>query len=277
MDVPVQEGVHTLADVSGEHLTYSGPNGPVEAYLAKPAGDGPWPGLLVIQEVFGLEPHIEDVARRFAADGYLALAPDLYCHDAAFKSVPKEGVVPALGLRREPDPEAALQAMPPGQQEAVRKAWNWLNYRDASTYVPDLQAALAFLKTHPDCTGAVGSVGFCMGGGLSGQLAASGADLNAAVIYYGPIPPADKVSNIKCAVQGHYGGADPGITGTVPQLQAAMAANGKDFTAFVYEGAPHAFNNDTRPSYHAEAAQLAWARTREFLETHLKGARVGAR
>jgi carboxymethylenebutenolidase len=262
---------------SGERMTYSGPNGDVTAYLAVPEGNGPWPGLIVIQEVFGLEPHIEDMARRFAGEGYLALAPDLYCHDPLFADVPFEGVVPALGLRRAPDPEAALNAMPEGEREAVRKAWQWLTNRNDKTYIPDLQAAHAYLKGRSDCTGAVGAIGYCMGGGLSGALAAAGADLQAAVIFYGPIPPVDKVGNIKCPVQGHYGGEDPNITNNVPTLQAAMAANGKDFTAFVYDGAPHAFNNDTRPSYHEQAAKLSWERTKEFLAKHLKGASVGAR
>jgi carboxymethylenebutenolidase len=262
--------------VSGNLITYPGPSGDVRAYLATPEGDGPWPGLIVIQEVFGLESHIEDVVRRFAAEGYLSVAPDLYCHDERFRDIVHEALPPALGLRRAPDPEAALQAMPEGQRENVRAAWQWLTNRDASTYIPDLQAALAFLKGRSDCTGTVGAIGFCMGGGLSGGLAAAGADLGAAVIYYGPIPSADAVPSIKCPVQGHYGGEDPGITGTVPQLQAAMAANGKDFTAYVYEGAPHAFNNDTRPSYHAEASKLAWQRTTEFLAKHLKGAAVAS-
>jgi carboxymethylenebutenolidase len=233
--------------------------------------------MIVIQEVFGLVPHIEEVARRFAAEGYIALAPDMYCHDAGYKAITLEGISDAMPIRRAADTDAAIKALPAERQAPVRQALDWLNKRDASTYVPDLQAGLAFLKARSDCTGAVGSIGFCMGGGLSGQLAASGADLNAAVIYYGPIPEVDKVPNVKCPVQGHYGGDDPGITGTVPQLQAAMAANGKDFTAYVYEGAPHAFNNDTRPSYHPEAANLAWSRTREFLEKHVKGAGVAAR
>src|SRR5579883_1838227 len=101
-----------MAGVSGERMTYQGPAGPVQAYFAKPEGSGPWPGVIVIQEVFGLEPHIEDMARRFAAEGYLALAPDMYCHDALWPTVPEAGVVPALMLRREKDPEAALNAMP---------------------------------------------------------------------------------------------------------------------------------------------------------------------
>ncbi|MFI5267493.1 MAG: dienelactone hydrolase family protein [Chloroflexota bacterium] len=263
--------------MTGERITYPGPSGPVQAYLAKPAGSGPWPGLIVIQEVFGLVPHVEDLAGRFAGEGYLALAPDMYCHDERFKSVKNEGIEGAMAIRRAPDLEAAIKALPADRQGDVRAALEWLEKRDASTYVPDLQAGLAFLRGRSDCTGVVGSIGFCMGGGLSGQLAASGADLNAAVIYYGPIPPVDKVPNIKCPVQGHYGGDDPGITGTVPQLQAAMAANGKDFTAYVYEGAPHAFNNDTRPSFHADAAKLAWGRTKEFLEKNLKGSTVGSR
>ncbi|MBV9119318.1 MAG: dienelactone hydrolase family protein [Chloroflexi bacterium] len=263
--------------VSGERMTYEGPSGAVTAYLAKPEGSGPWPGLIVIQEVFGLVPHIEDMARRFAEQGYLALAPDMYSHDQLFKNVNPQGVVPAMMLRREADPAKALEAMPAEQRSIVAPAWEWLTKRDQSTYIPDLKAAVDWLKARPDCTGAVGSIGYCMGGGLSGQLAAAGADINAAVIYYGGIPPVDQVPNVKCAVQGHYGGDDPGITNTVPQLQAAMAANGKDFTAYVYEGAPHAFNNDTRDSYHADASKLAWERTNEFLAKHLKGAAVGSR
>jgi len=263
--------------VSGENITYNGKSGPVKAYFAKPEGNGPWPGLIVIQEIFGLVPHIEDMARRFAAEGYLAVAPDMYCRDQMFPKVNMQGVMQAMGLRREPDPQKAIDAMPEEQRNIVGPAWEWLTKRDASTYLPDLLSAVDWLKARPDCTGAVGSIGYCMGGGLSGQLAAAGADINAAVIYYGGIPPVDTVPKVKCAVQGHYGGEDPGITNTVPQLQAAMAANGKDFTAYVYEGAPHAFNNDTRPSYHPEAAKLAQQRTNEFLAKHLKGAAVGAR
>jgi carboxymethylenebutenolidase len=144
--------------------------------------------------------------------------------------------------------------------------------------VPDLRAAVDYLKGRSDVrANAIGSIGYCMGGGLSGQLATSGADIAAAVINYGPIPPLDEVPNVRCAVMGHYGGEDTGITSRVPELEEAMKRHGKDFTAHVYEGAPHAFFNDERPSYRAEAAALTWERTLDFFRRHLKGAAVGAR
>ena len=112
-----------------------------------------------------------------------------------------------------------------------------------------------------------------MGGGLVGQLVASYVNIAAGVIFYGPPPPLDKVGNVRCPVQGHYGG-DGGITNNVPAFEEAMRAAGKDFAAFVYEGAPHAFNNDQRPSFHGESAKVAWGRTLEFFQEHLKGAPV---
>src|SRR5690606_21631275 len=128
---------------------------------------------------------------------------------------------------------------------------------DKSTYVPDLQAAVDYLKTRSDVRPeAIGSIGWCMGGGLSGALAASGADLAAAVIYYGPIPDLDKVGNIKCPVQGHYGGDDAPITSRVPEFEAAMKAAGKYLETYIYEGAPHAFTNDHRVTYREEPTRI---------------------
>jgi len=261
-----------------ENLTYSGPTGPVKAQLARPAEGGPWPAIIVIQEVFGLVPHIEDVARRFAGEGYVTLAPDLYSHDSVRPTLDDEAIVQSFAVRGAPDKEAAIAALPADRQEPVRRAVDWMTNRDASTYVPDLRAAMDWLRARPDVRGsAIASIGYCMGGGLSGALAASGADLAAAVIYYGGAPPLDRLTNVRCPVQGHYGGEDPGITGQVPKFAEAMAAAGKDFTPYVYEGAPHAFFNDQRPSYRSEPSQLAWERTLDFFERHLKGAAVGAR
>jgi carboxymethylenebutenolidase len=264
--------------IVSERLTYPGPNGDVKAYLARPTGGQPWPAIVVIQEVFGLVPHIEDVARRFAGEGYLALAPDMYSHDQVRPTIPDEAIIPALGLRMAQDKEAAIAQLPADQRDAVRRAADWLTNRDASTYVPDLRAAVDWLKARPDVrANAIGSIGYCMGGGLSGQLATSGADIAAAVIYYGAAPPLDQVGNVRCAVQGHYGGEDPGITNQVPKFEEAMKAAGKDITTFVYDGAPHAFFNDTRPSFRGDASKTAWERTLDFFQRHLKGVPAGAR
>ena len=264
--------------IATESLTYPSASGGVKAYLAKPAGGQPWPALIVIQEVFGLEPHIEDLARRFAREGYLALAPDLYCHDAVRATLTVQDIERALALARAPDLEAAIRELPADRQEGARRAANWRNERDASTYVPDLRAAVDYLKGRSDVRAdAIGAIGYCMGGGLSGQLATSGADIAAAVINYGGIPPLEQVPNVRCVVQGHYGGADVGITSRVPELEAAMKAHGKSFTAYVYDGAPHAFFNDTRPSYTPEAAKLTWERTLDFFERHVRRAAVAAR
>jgi carboxymethylenebutenolidase len=218
------------------------------------------------------------MTRRIASEGYVALAPDLYSHDEVFGKLNQGDFGgPALGAAFSPDPEAVISKMPADKQDSVRAIVSWFKTRDQSTYLPDLQSAVQYLRGRHDVNGAVGVVGFCMGGGLAGRLAAAGADIQAGVIYYGPIPPVDQVGNIRCPLTGHYGGEDPNITNNVPQFQAAMAANGKDFTAYVYQGAPHAFNNDTRPSYHADAATTAWPRTLDFLQKTLKATDVTVR
>jgi len=263
------DAIHT------ERMTYPATEGDLKAYLARPTEGAPWPAIIVIQEVFGLVDHIEDVARRFAAEGYLALAPDLYTHDTVRPTLEDEDIVVAFPYRGQAD---KLAELPPGKRESIGRALEWLTKRNLSTYVPDLIAGVNYLRTRSDVRpAAIGAVGFCMGGGLVGQLVASGADIAAGVIFYGPPPPLDKVGNVRCPVQGHYGGEDPGITNNVPAFEEAMRAAGKDFAAFVYEGAPHAFNNDQRPSFHGEAAKVAWGRTLEFFQEHLKGAPVGAR
>jgi len=261
--------------MSAERITYPSASGGVQAYLAKPdSGSAPWPGLIVIQEVFGLVDHIEDLARRFAGEGYVAIAPDLYCHDQVKKTIADQDLMQAMGARSAPDPEAVLKQLPPERESAARKALEWLTKRDMSTYVPDLRAAVDYLRSRPDVRkNAIGSIGYCMGGMLSGALAASGIDIQAAVIYYGQNPWIDQVQNIRCPVQGHYGGEDPNITSGIPKLDEAMKKHGKPFTHFVYEGAKHAFFNDQRPNYHPGAAKLAWGRTIDFLGKHVKGAR----
>jgi carboxymethylenebutenolidase len=257
--------------VERQDISYSSKTGQVEAYLAVPGGAGPHPAVLVVQEVFGLVQHIREVADRFAAEGYLALVPDLYCHDKQRLEVSQDDVDRAMAIRRDPDRDAAIAKLPEEQQVNVRRAGDWLANRDTSTYLGDLQDGLAYLRGRDDVRSeAIACVGYCMGGGLAGRMATSGADLAATVIYYGGIPPVEEVPQVRCPVQGHYGGEDPNITSHVPELQAAMDADGKPFTAYVYDGAPHAFGNDHIPNYHASSAQLAWERTLEFLAAHLK-------
>jgi carboxymethylenebutenolidase len=262
--------------VSGERMTYPSASGGVEAYLAQPAGEAPWPAIIVVQEVHGLTPHIEDLARRFAGEGYLALAPNLYCHDQGFDEFTSEDLEQAMRLGREAD-EAAFAKLPEERREGVRKAVVWRNTRSQATYLPDLIEAVDYLKNRDDVrSDAIGAVGYCMGGGLVGRMATAGAAMAAGVINYGHIPPVEEVPNVRCALQGHYGGKDEGITSHVPELAAAMQQHGKDYSSFVYEGAPHAFFNDTRPSYHAEAARLTWERTLDFFARHLKKVPAGA-
>jgi len=246
----------------------------VEADLAFPSGTPPWPAVILIHEISGTSDHYRDVAERFANEGYLALVPDLYSNDAVFKSLAEHAVHMMGRVRHAQDLEAAIAALnlPPHEHEELRRAAYWDRERDTSTYVPDLLAAIDYLKARPDVRAeAVAAAGYCWGGGLLGQLLVTGADLAAASIYYGEPPDFDHLERVRCPVQGHYGAVDT-VVGYkfAPDLEAAMRARGKEFTYFLYEDAPHAFFNDTGPRYRAEAAQLAWERTLEFLGRRLK-------
>ncbi|MBI4235816.1 MAG: dienelactone hydrolase family protein [Chloroflexi bacterium] len=218
---------------------YNGSQG--MAYVAQPEGPGQFPVLLVIQEWWGLESHIRDVARRFAAQGYVAVAPDLY-----------HGKV-----TNEPS-EAQKLMMALDQGRAVR----------------ELDAAAAYVQQQPYARpGNAGSVGYCMGGGLSLQLACRSQRIGTAVVYYGPNPQnIDEVARIRGPVLGIYGAEDAWIMSGVPALREAMKRHGKSFEDHVYQGAPHAFFNDTSPAYRKQAAEDAWTRTLDFLSKNLKGA-----
>ena len=236
----------------------------------EPTGEA-LPAVVLIQEIWGVDEHIQDLAGRLASAGYLVLAPDLY----------------SLGGRRpaalEPPRVAAVKAfldtIPPASwwDEAARAAALAATFaalfarRDPANIVVALRDAVSFLRADAGCTGRVGSVGFCMGGGLSAQLACAEPELAAAVIFYGASPAADDLAGLRCPVLGFYGGEDPRITATVPELAAAMEAAGKSYEWHVYAGAPHAFFNDTRRSYHVGAARNAWARLLGFFAEHLAG------
>jgi len=221
-------------------VEYPGETGPVRAYLARPEGEAKRPGVIVIHENTGLQPHIQDVTRRVAREGFLALAPDAL---SPVGGTP-EDLDRARSLMRELDPEATVKNM---------------------------VAAVQYLKTHPLSTGKVGCTGFCWGGGMTNQVAVHSPDLLAAVPYYGRQPDAEDVPKIKAPLLLHYAGDDERINAGIPAFEQALEQAGIEFAIYIYEGAQHAFNNDTNPArYHPEAARLAWQRTIAFLREKLE-------
>jgi carboxymethylenebutenolidase len=221
-------------------ITYPGKSGAVKAYLVKPdRAAAKLPAVVVIHENRGLNPHIMDVARRVAVEGFMALAPDLLSPD---------GGTPA-------DENAAAQL--------IAKL-------DLATTIGDLVAATAYLRTRPDSNGKVGAIGFCWGGGMANQLAAHDPLLVAASVYYGPQPSAADAANIKAKLMLHYAGLDQRVDAGIPAYEAALKAAGVRYQLFIYPGANHAFNNDTSAArYDKAAADLAWARTIGLLRGEL--------
>ena len=215
-------------------------NGTIKGYFAKPAtASGKLPAVLVVHENRGLNPYIEDVARRLATENFLAFAPD--------------GLTSVGGY--------------PGDDQAGAAAFRTVN---GPKMFEDFVAAEQWLKARPDCSGKVGVVGFCFGGGIVNQLAVRLPDLNAGVAFYGQPVSADDVPKIHAALLLNYGGADTGITSRWPAYEAALKANNKTYAGYVYEGAQHGFHNDTTPRYDEAAAKLAWSRTLEWFNKYLR-------
>jgi carboxymethylenebutenolidase len=221
------------------YVKYPGENGEVRAYSARPKGGAKLAGVIVIHENRGLNPHTEDVARRVALEGFMAIAPD--------------ALSPFGGTPENPDEARPLF------QKLDREA-NTKNY----------VAAVAYLKTHPQATGKVGCMGFCWGGGITNQVAVNAPDLAAAVPFYGSQPAAEDVPKIKAAMLIHYAGDDARINAGIPAFEEALKKASVDYKIYMYEGAGHAFMNDTGTRYHKEAAALAWQRTVAFLKERLK-------
>lgn len=228
------------ARIAGEEVSFDGASGPVSGYLVKPtAAEGPMPAVIVIHENRGLNEHIRDVARRVALEGFVALAPDF--------------LSPAGGT--------------PADEDRAREMIGQL---DAAQTRQNAVAAVTYLNGRDDTTGKVGAVGFCWGGGLTNDLAAASPDLAAAVPYYGRQASLDEVPNIQAALLLHYAGLDERINAGIDAYRAALEAHGKEFEIHIYEGANHAFNNDTSEArYHKEAAELAWSRTIAFFKDKL--------
>jgi carboxymethylenebutenolidase len=264
-----------VGEIVAEQVTYQSKHGEVGGYLARPAEGGPWPAVLVIHDRYGLWEHIEETARDFAEEGYLALAPDLNWRDAVRRSLANEDVHDGGHVVSQPEAHP-LESFPAERQAGIQRGADWLRNRDSSTHLDDALAGIDFLKARDDVRAdAVGAFGYCMGGRVVATVAGVGADIAAAVIYYGIFTdPEKQAPNVCCPVQGHYGATDAGVTGTVPATEAAMQAHGKDYTAFVYENAGHAFADHYSDSSRPEVTRQAWERTLAFFERHLQ--KVGA-
>lgn len=223
-----------------DYIHYAGATGDVRAYSARPKEEGKRPGVIIIHENRGLNPHTEDVARRVALEGYLAVAPD--------------ALSPLGGTPEDPDEARSL-----------------IGKLDRQANIKNFVAAVEYLKTDPQSTGKVGCMGFCWGGGVTNQVAVNSPDLAAAVPFYGSQPGPEDIPKIKAAMLIHYAGNDERINAGIPAFEDALKKASIEYKIYMYEGAAHAFFNDTNASrYHKEAATLAWERTIAFLNEKLK-------
>jgi carboxymethylenebutenolidase len=223
-----------------ERVTFTGRTGPVTGYLAMPAdATDPLPGIVVIHENRGLNPHIEDVARRAALEGFVALAPDF---------------LSPLG----------------GTPEDEDQAREMIGQLDGAETVENAAAAVRFLAAHDATTGSVGVTGFCWGGALTNRTAAAVPELGAAVAWYGGQVDADAAARIQAPLMLHYAELDERINAGIPAYEEALQAANVDYTIHMYEGTNHAFHNDTNEArYDQTAAELAWSRTIAFFNQHL--------
>lgn len=223
-----------------EYPSPGGTSGEMRGYLVRPAGgEGPFPAVLVIHENRGLNPYIEDVARRAAVAGFLALAPD--------------GLAPIGGY--------------PGNDDDGREMQRTL---DPAKLLQDMSNSAAFLKSHDLSNGKLGATGFCWGGGATNALAVRmGRDLNAGVPFYGSAPDPEEVAKIEAPLLIHYAEEDERINAMRPGFERALQANAVEYEMHVYPGTLHGFHNNSTPRYDAEAAELAWNRTIAFFRKHL--------
>ena len=228
--------------ISVEHLDYASPqgSGKMRGYLAKPAkAAGKLPGVLVIHENRGLNPYIEDVARRLAVEGYMAFAPD--------------ALAPVGGY--------------PGDEDKAREMFAKL---DANKRFEDLYAGAGVIKSRPEFSGKIGTVGFCFGGLIVNQLAVRMPDLAAGVPFYGRQVSTEDAAKIKAPLLLNFAEHDDGVNKTWPAYETALKANKVRYQAYIYPGTNHGFHNDTTPRYDEAAAKLAWSRTLAFFKEHLK-------
>ena len=236
----VHAAVTTEEDLFTERITYPGVNGDMQAYVARPKEEKKYPTVIVIHENRGLNAHIEDVARRAANAGFLAIAPN---------------ALSSLGGT-------------PSNEDDARKKFTELKAEDN---LANFIKVFDYLPSRKDSNGKYGCVGFCWGGGMSNKLAVNVPSLKAAVAFYGAQPATEDVAKIKGAVQLHYGGLDERINAGIPAYEEALKKNNVPYELYVYDGVNHAFHNDTAPTrYNETAAKLAWQRAIDFFNKYLK-------
>jgi carboxymethylenebutenolidase len=227
-------------DLITEFIKYPGETGDMKAYLARPKAGKKHPAVIIIHENRGLQPHIMDVTRRMAREGFLSLAPD---------------ALSPLG----------------GTPEDINKVGDMFKQLNNEQTIKNFVAAVRYLKSNPNSTGNVGCTGFCWGGAMTNQVAVNSPDLKAAVPYYGRQPAVEDVAKIKAPVLAHYAENDQGIDQGIPAFEEALKKAKIEYQIFTYPGTQHAFNNDTNPArYNEEAAKLAWKRTVDFFREKLK-------
>ena len=237
--------------IRAEYTMYPSPkgnasNGTMRGLLARPANGDKFPVVVVIHENRGLNPYIEDVVRRLAVAGFMALGPDAIWPLGGYPSVDKYGA------------------------DADDRAREMQKSLDGAKITEDFVAAAEFLLTHPQSTGKLGAVGFCFGGGMVNRLAVRMPQLAAGVPFYGAAPPVEDVPKIKAALLLQFAEEDPNINARWPEYEAALKASGVKYQAYVYPKTNHGFHNDTTPRYDAEAAKLAWQRTIDHFNKTLK-------
>jgi carboxymethylenebutenolidase len=242
---PEEDGIMAAAskkepELITEFISYPGETGDMKAFLARPKKGKKFPAVIVIHENRGLVPHIQDVTKRMAEEGFLSIAPD---------------ALSPLG----------------GTPEDVSNVGAMFKQLDSEKTVKNFVAAVKYLKTNPLSTGKVGCTGFCWGGAMTNQVAVNAPDLNAAVPYYGMQPSSEDVEKIKAPIMAHYAGNDERVNAGIPAFEEALKKYHKEYQIFIYEGAGHAFNNDSNPErYNEQAAKLAWSRTVGFFKEKLK-------
>ena len=227
--------------LQSEYITYNSAKGGgnIKALLSKPADSTrKLGGIVVVHENRGLNPYIEDVARRAALAGFVSIAPD--------------ALTPLGGYPGDDDKGREMQSK-----------------RDKNEMLEDFIAAYEYLKKHPDCNGKIGVVGFCFGGGIANMMAVRLPDLSASVPFYGAQPAKELVPQIKAPLLLHYAGLDTHVNEGWPAYEAALKENNKEYTAYIYPGVNHGFHNDTTPRYDKAAAELAWKRTIDFFTEKL--------
>ena len=227
------------ARIETETVSFAGASGDINGYLARPKGADSAPGLVIIHENKGLTPHIKDVARRGALEGFITLAPDF--------------LTPAGGT---PD----LEADGPARTKSL----------DMAKTIGDGLAAVDSIRTRSDSNGKVGTIGFCWGGGLSNQIAVHDPNLDAGIVFYGRSPKDEDAAKIKARLLLNYGSLDENITPSVAAYEAALKAAGVDHRIFIYDGGKHGFHNDENAErYHGEHSKTAWQRSIEFMKETL--------